>query len=171
MDHPAIPESESHAVRGSNELYGESARRRDQAPDDSNPHDAESHLASADTSDDGGLSNIVKTVAAIGLVDAVSVGYFAGRGAGVSAAYGAGLGLANLVFMGRLVRSFLGRSDTSRAWVMAALTKLAVLVLAMYLPVRAGLVHVLPFMIGFGALPLGIALGQLLTVPSKSKES
>lgn len=122
-------------------------------------------------SDDGGLSVIVKSVAVVGVLDAVAVGYFAGRGAGASAAFGATLGLANLLVLGRMVRAFLGRGGASMPWVVAALTKLAVLLLAMYLPVRAGLVQVLPFVIGFGALPLGIVLGQLLTVPPTSKEN
>lgn len=127
--------------------------------------------AQQSAADDAGLAVITRTVAVVGLAAAVSVGYFAGRGAGASAAYGATLGLANLLILGRMVRSFLGSNGTSKTWVVAALTKLAVLVLAMYLPVRAGLVQVLPFVIGFGALPLGIALGQLLTAPPKSKEN
>jgi hypothetical protein len=120
--------------------------------------------------DDGGLAVIVRSVAVVGVLAAVAVGYFAGRGAGASAAYGATLGLANLVALGRMVRAFFGTGRASIAWIVAALSKLAVLVLAMYLPVRASLVQVVPFMIGFGALPLGIVLGQLLIVPPKSKE-
>jgi hypothetical protein len=122
-------------------------------------------------SDDAGLSTVIKTVAAVGVLDAVAVGYFAGRGAGASAAYGATIGLVNLLFLGRMVRAFLSTKGAPSRWVIAALTKLAVLVLAMYLPVRAGLVQVLPFVIGFGALPLGIVLGQLLSVPPKSREN
>jgi hypothetical protein len=121
--------------------------------------------------DDGGMSVIVKTVATVGIVGAVAVGYFAGRGAGASAAYGATLGLANLVFLGRMVRAFSTPGTRAIRWAIAALTKLAVILLAMYLPVRAGLVQVLPFMIGFGALPLGIVLGQLLIAPPKNKEN
>jgi len=115
-----------------------------------------------------GLATIIKTIAVVGVVDAVAVGYFAGRGAGASAAYGATLGLVNLLFLGRMVRAFLSSKGAPSHWVVAALTKLAVLGLAMYVPVRAGLVQVLPFVIGFGALPLGIVLGQLLSVPPKS---
>ena len=121
--------------------------------------------------DDRTMAIIIRTVGVMGVTAAVAVGYFAGRGAGASAAYGATLGIANLVLLGRMVRSFLGRGGASTSWVAAAMTKLAVLVLAMYLPVRAGLVQVLPFVIGFGALPLGIALGQLLSVPPKSREN
>lgn len=124
-----------------------------------------------DTYGDGGLRSILKMVAVVGVLTSVTVGYFAGRGAGLSAVYGATLGLVNLVILGRMVRAFLGRGGASAPWVVAALTKLAVLLLAMYLPVRAGLVQVLPFVIGFGALPLGIVLGQLLTVPPNSKEN
>lgn len=139
--------------------------------------EAESHLDQvskerADTdADDRTMAIIIRTVGVLGVSAAVAVGYFAGRGAGASAAYGATLGIANLVLLGRMVRSFLGRGGASTSWVAAAMTKLAVLVLAMYLPVRAGLVQVLPFVIGFGALPLGIALGQLLSVPPKSREN
>jgi hypothetical protein len=120
---------------------------------------------------DSGLTGILNAVAVIGAVTAVAVGYFAGRGAAMSAAYGSALGFINLLILGRMVRAFIGQNGASSPWVVAALTKLAVLVLAMYLPVRAGLVQVLPFVIGFGALPLGIVLGQLLTVPPSNKEN
>lgn len=113
---------------------------------------------------------VIKAIAIVGVIAAVTVGYFAGRGAGASTAYGATVGLFNLVLLGRMVRAFLSRGGASMPWVVAALTKLAVLLLAMYLPVRAGLVQVMPFVIGFGALPLGIVLGQLLSVPPTSKE-
>lgn len=155
------PPTPNRAIRSSDNAVVQDANSGEPAAD----------TTKFDDNHDGGLAIIVRTVAAVGLLDAVTVGYFAGRGAGASAAYGATLGLANLWILGRMVRSFLGSSGTSKTWVVAALTKLAVLVLAMYLPVRAGLVQVLPFIIGFGALPLGIALGQLLTVPPKSKEN
>lgn len=139
--------------------------------DDSLRSDHDANERGDTDADDRTMAVIIRTVAVMGVSAAVAVGYFAGRGAGASAAYGATLGLANLVLLGRMVRSFLGRGGASTSWVAAAMTKLAVLVLAMYLPVRAGLVQVLPFVIGFGALPLGIALGQLLSVPPKSKEN
>lgn len=157
----SIPQNPSRAGHPSEASDQASTRANDSKENETQPSVA----------DDAGLAVIVRTVAVIGLITAVAVGYFAGRGAGASAAYGATLGLANLLILGRMVRSFLGSDGTSRTWVVAALTKLAVLVLAMYLPVRAGLVQVLPFIIGFGALPLGIALGQLLIVPPKRKEN
>jgi hypothetical protein len=139
--------------------------------DDEVPTSPDGSAAHFPDDGDGGMSVIVKMVAAVGLVDAVIVGYFAGRGAGASAAYAATLGLTNLVFLGRMVRAFSRQGATTIRWAVAALTKLAVLLLAMYLPVRAGLIQVLPFMIGFGALPLGIVLGQLLIAPPKTKEN
>jgi len=135
------------------------------------PETPESGTTDPPKSDDHGMSTVIKAVAVVGVLDAVAVGYFAGRGAGASAAYGATLGLVNLLFLGRMVRAFLIGKGTSISWVIAALTKLAVLLLAMYVPFRAGLVQVLPFVIGFGALPLGIVLGQLLIAPPKSKEN
>jgi hypothetical protein len=115
------------------------------------------------------LSSTYKSVTVVGVLTAVAVGYFSGRGAGASAAYGATLGLINLVALGRMVRVFLGAQGASIPWFVAALTKLAVLLLAMYLPVRAGLVQVLPFIIGFGALPLGIVLGQFTAPPAPKR--
>jgi hypothetical protein len=135
------------------------------------PQSPESAAKEPPESDDGGMATVIKAVAVVGVLDAVMVGYFAGRGAGASAAYGATLGLVNLLFLGRMVRAFLTRKGASISWAIAALTKLAVLLLAMYVPFRAGLVQVLPFVIGFGALPLGIVLGQLLMASPKSKEN
>jgi len=80
-----------------------------------------------------------------------------------SAALGAGLAVANLWAMSKLVRGFLGGgSGTARAsWGPVGFLKLAVLFVVLGFAVRRGLVDVLPLAFGYAALPLGIVLSQL----------
>jgi hypothetical protein len=120
-----------------------------------------------ETGDD--LRIVLKTVAFVGLLEALLAAYISGRTAAISVGYGALLGFGNLLLLGRMVRSFLSHEGVSMPWVVAALLKLAVLCLAMYLPVRAGVLALLPFVFGFGALPVGIVASQFLRVPSRNK--
>jgi hypothetical protein len=116
-----------------------------------------------------GLVATLKSVAIVGLIIAVAVGVMSGRTAAISAAYGALIAFGNLLVLGRMVRVFLARGGLATPWVVAALLKLAVLLLAMYLPMRAGVLELLPFVFGFGALPIGIVVGQFFSVPKSSK--
>lgn len=115
------------------------------------------------------LRGVLIAVASAGAAITVVVALTSGRAGAISAGFGALLGFGNLLLLGRMVRSFLSRSGVSMPWVIAALLKLAVLFLAMYLPVRAGVLSLLPFVFGFGALPVGIVAGQFLSVPSSNK--
>jgi hypothetical protein len=108
-------------------------------------------------------------VAVVGLLGSLAALYWVGRGAAISVAYGATLASINLAFLGRMVRAFLSQQGASAPWILGAFVKLAVLLLAMYLPVREGILELLPFMCGFGALPVGIVCGQLFSAPSSSK--
>jgi hypothetical protein len=115
------------------------------------------------------LAAVFKAIAGVGVVATIVAALWFGRVAAFSVAFGAFLGFANLMLLGRMVRAFLAQSGVSLPWVVAALVKLAVLLLAMYLPVRAHVLELLPFVCGFGALPVGIVCGQFLSVPSSSK--
>jgi hypothetical protein len=106
-------------------------------------------------------------IAIVGVVEVLLASLWFGRLAAGSVAYGAALGGINLAFLGRMVRVFLSQDGASLPWFIGALVKLAVLVLAMYLPLRANLLDLLPFMCGFGALPIGIVCGQFSVPPTR----
>jgi hypothetical protein len=112
---------------------------------------------------------VLKAVFVVGVLATACVTFGFGPRGGLSAGFGALIGFGNLLLMGRMVRAFVARNGVSMPWVMAALLKLAALFLAMYLPVRAGILELLPFVLGFGALPVGIVASQFLSVPTQSK--
>ena len=94
---------------------------------------------------------------------------FAGLGAGVSVAAGAGLAAGNLWLMARIVTALLpddspGAESQSRAgWALVAVLKMFGLLAAAWLLMRHGIVSPLPMLVGFGALPIGIAIGSLVS--------
>lgn len=118
-----------------------------------------------------GLRAYIVTVLAIGLLEALAALFVAGWRAGFSIVIGAAIAAANLVLLGHLVRAFLDPVRPRRRWVGLSVLKLAVLACAMYLPVKTGLAQVLPLMIGFGALPVGIVVAQLFAADADQGES
>jgi hypothetical protein len=118
-----------------------------------------------------GLRAYIVTVLAIGVLEAVAALFIIGWRAGLSVGIGASIAAANLVLLGHLVRAFLDPTRLRRRWVGLSVLKLAVLACAMYLPVKTGLAQVLPLMIGFGALPVGIVVAQLFAVDADQGES
>ena len=120
-------------------------------------------------SDASGISlrPVFFAIAIVGVVEVLVATLWFGPLAAGSVAYGAALGGINLAFLGRMVRVFLSQDGASLPWFIGALVKLAVLVLAMYLPLRANLLDLLPFMCGFGALPIGIVCGQFSVPPTR----
>ena len=128
-----------------------------------------SSVAATAAGDSMELRSVLKTVFVVGILATACVAFGFGLRGGLSAGFGALLGFGNLLLMGRMVRAFVSRNGVSMPWVVAALLKLAALFLPMYLPVRAGILELLPFVLGFGALPVGIVASQFLSVPTQSK--
>jgi hypothetical protein len=90
-------------------------------------------------------------------------------GAGLSAAVGAALAAGNLWALARVVAALLpsdrpGAEAQSRGgWALAAGLKMFGLVAVVWLLMRRGFVSPLPMLVGFGALPIGIAIGSLVS--------
>ena len=91
-----------------------------------------------------------------------------GAGTGLSIALGVGLALTNLWALERVVHLYL-RSDRGR-WAALGLSKAAVLFVAVAFLVKSGAVDLLPLVLGFGALPLGVVIAGLWPVPRASEE-
>jgi hypothetical protein len=55
------------------------------------------------------------------------------------------------------------QSQSRAAWALVAVLKMISLLAAAWLLMRCGLVSPLPMLVGFGALPIGIAIGSLVS--------
>jgi hypothetical protein len=110
--------------------------------------------------DDSALGRTLWAVAVVGCTATVVAAVIAGPRPMLSVALGAAVAFTNLWVIARLVRSFL--SGGARApWGFVAATKFVLVVGGLWLLLRAGVVDLLPLVIGYGALPLGIFASQL----------
>jgi hypothetical protein len=110
--------------------------------------------------DDNALGRTLWAVAVVGGTASAVAALVAGARPMAGVAVGAAVALANLWVIARLVRGFL--SGTAKApWGFVAVTKFSLLIVGLWLLLRAGIVDLLPLVIGYGALPLGIFASQL----------
>jgi hypothetical protein len=118
---------------------------------------------------DARLRMSIRAVGATGGVLALCALAFAGLEAAVSVAAGAALAAGNLWLLARIVTSLLpddrpGAESQSRAgWALVAVLKMFGLLALAWLLMRHGIVSPLPMLVGFGALPIGIAIGSLVS--------
>jgi hypothetical protein len=118
---------------------------------------------------DGRLRMSLRAVVITGAVLALFALAFAGAGAALSVAAGAGLAAGNLWLLARIVTALLpddapGAEAQSRAgWALVAVLKMFGLLALAWLLMRHGIVSPLPMLVGFGALPIGIAIGSLVS--------
>jgi len=89
-----------------------------------------------------------------------------------SVAMGAVIAVGNLWILARVIGALLpgddddaeaARSQSRSAWSLVAILKLFGLVAVVWLLMRHGVVSPLPMLVGFGSLPIGIALGTLVS--------
>ena len=97
-------------------------------------------------------------VAAVGALAVLLTTPTHGIAFGLNIAGGAALACGNLWLTCRVVGAFL--AERPGPWTAVALVKFSLLIAALYLLFRSGLVQGLPFIIGLGALPVGVALAQ-----------
>jgi hypothetical protein len=118
---------------------------------------------------DARLRMSIRAVAITGATLALFALAFAGLGPAISVAAGAGLAAGNLWLLARIVTSLLpddrpGAEAQSRAgWALVAVLKMFGLLALAWLLMRHGIVTPLPMLVGFGALPIGIAIGSLVS--------
>jgi hypothetical protein len=99
------------------------------------------------------------SVALVGVAFAIIAVFVGGFRAAASVAVGATVGAANLWVIAILVRKLV--SGNSRLpWGAVSFIKLVVLFGGLFLLLKTGVVQILPLVIGYGALPLGITLAQ-----------
>jgi hypothetical protein len=126
---------------------------------------------------DARLRTSIRAVALSGVVLALFGFAFSGFSAGLSVALGGGLAAANLWLLARIVTALLpddqaGADTQSRAaWALLAVLKMGGMLAVAWLLMRHGIVSPLPMLIGFGALPIGIAIGSLVSDRSAPPEN
>lgn len=107
----------------------------------------------------------IATVCACGaVVSLVATALWSAR-AGLSTAVGAALAASNLWLLARIV-GVVARPDRPRRaamWQVLSLGKMLGLIVLAWLLLRSGLAQPLPLGLGYGALPVGIALGSVLS--------
>ncbi|MFO0568343.1 MAG: hypothetical protein U0263_21965 [Polyangiaceae bacterium] len=101
---------------------------------------------------------------AVVLVGALATGgAFVMGGAPVarSVAVGAVVALGNLFAIGLVVRGILNGKKSRVPWPLVAVLKMTLLFGGLYLLLKSGFVSLLPLLVGYGALPIGIVAAQL----------
>lgn len=117
-------------------------------------------MAPAST-DETGISTALWSVAIVGALLAVVVPFASSSLSPLSVALGALIAVANLWLVVRFVRAFLFPAGARAPWVLLALLKLTVLFVGAWFLVRNGSLQVLPLLVGYAALPLGIVASTL----------
>jgi hypothetical protein len=125
---------------------------------------------------DARLRTAVRSVALAGSVMALVGAAFMGLKTGLSVAVGAGIAAGNLWALARIVAALLPSDSTSASvqsragWALLALLKMGGLFAVVWLLMRYGVVSPLGMLVGFMALPIGIAIGSLVSDRSAAPE-
>lgn len=108
---------------------------------------------------DGALRLTTAAVGVLALIIAViGLAAFGGRAA-LGIGIGGGIAVANLVVFVLVVRGVLAGGQGGRLWVLVGILKIFILFGGVWWLLRSGVVSPLALVCGYGALPLGIALG------------
>lgn len=129
-------------------------------PDDSNrpPGGTETSSGAAD-------GTLRLTAAAVGVLAAIftviALAVSGGR-AGLGVALGGAIAVANLVVFVLVVRGVLSGGHRGRIWILVGILKIFLLFGGVWWLLQSGVVSALALISGYGALPLGIALGGVI---------
>jgi hypothetical protein len=125
---------------------------------------------------DGRLRASIAAVALTAAAFTVGALAFASVAAAVSVALGGALAAGNLWALARVVAALLpdsrptAEAQSRGAWSLLAALKMVGLIAVAWLLMRRGIASPLPMLIGFGALPIGIAIGSLVSDRSGQTE-
>ncbi|MET0790937.1 MAG: hypothetical protein ABW061_05405 [Polyangiaceae bacterium] len=123
-----------------------------------------------ESTDQNGIATAIWSVAIVGVVFTAAAPTLLGPASRVSVALGVLLAIANLWAISRTVRGFLQPAGARSPWVSLAMLKFAVMFLGVLFLVRGGYAQLLPLVIGYAAMPVGIVIAQLKSAPAASRE-
>ena len=118
-----------------------------------------------------GIGSALVTVAAIGVLLVIVFGVASGGRAALGVGVGVAAAVSNLWVIGRVVRGFLTGGGSKGLWFVVVLVKLSLLFGGLYWLLGTGWVDLMPIIIGYGALPIGIVLAQLRGAQPVGEES
>jgi hypothetical protein len=127
-------------------------------------------MTTATESDPGGIAPALWSVAIVGALLTAGGPTLLGAGSRASLALGALLAVGSLWALSRTVRGFLHPAGARSPWIALSILKFAVLFLGVLFLVRGGFAQLLPLVIGYGAMPVGIVLSQLKSSAPNSGE-
>ena len=113
-------------------------------------------------------SHVAAVLIAGGVLSLGVLAFFGAR-AGLSSALGAALAAGNLWAWARIVTALLpddagvAQAQSRTAWILVAGLKVLAWIAIAWLLMRHGLVAVAPMMVGLLSLPIGIAIGSLVS--------
>jgi hypothetical protein len=111
---------------------------------------------------DGSLQRALRAVVIAGACLTLPGGAIWGWRVALGVGLGSAVAAANLFVVARAVQALMG-SGTHWGWAVVGLLKMLALFGGFWWLLRSGVVEALPFVVGYGALPLGITLAQVLT--------
>jgi hypothetical protein len=116
---------------------------------------------------DPALGSSVRATAAAAVVLSIACAVAVDTWFALGTLIGGLLATANLVLFIRIVETFVAQTQGGKAvpWAMLWALKLAGLFLCVFVILRRGDVNALAFVIGYGALPIGIAVSSLFGKP------
>lgn len=116
---------------------------------------------------DPALGSSVRATAAAAIVLSIGAAVVVDPWYALGTLIGGVMATANLVLFIRIVETFIAQSQAGKAvpWAMLWALKLAGLFLCVFLILRRGDVNALAFVMGYGALPIGIAVSSLFGKP------
>jgi hypothetical protein len=122
---------------------------------------------------DPALGTSVKATGVAAILLAVVVAIAVDPWFAIGTLIGGMLAVANLILFIRIVETFIAQSQGGKAvpWAMLWALKLAGLFLCVFVILRRGDVNALAFVIGYGALPIGIAVSSLFGKPAADAEN
>ena len=126
-------------------------------------------MKSATTERDPSMTAAYITVCAAGGLLFLGAGLTYGARTMLAVGLGAALAVSNLWVLERLVAAFL--KTTGGRWTAIATVKAAVLLAVVTFLVKSGAVDLLPIVVGFGSLPIGIVFSGILPMPTRPEES
>jgi len=125
---------------------------------------------------DARLQTAFVAVGAAGVVATAVEALAAGQVAAFSAAMGAATALSNLYVLARIVAAVAvpymdARTNGGFAWGVIALGKILVLFGGLWFLMTRHLVDPIPLVVGYGSLPIGIAIGAVVSEKTGGRSS
>lgn len=123
-----------------------------------------------ESTEPNGIATAIWSVAIVGAVLCAVGPTLLGSGTRVSIALGVLLAIGNLWAIARTVRGFLEPAGARSPWISLAMLKFAVMFLGVLFLVRGGYAKLLPLVVGYAAMPVGIVISQLKSAATTSGE-